>query len=200
MVYLAPQRASRPRPVTDPDEDILALARGGDRDQAIRLVMQRHGGAVYRFVRSALRDRPSVDDVHSRVFIEADRDLPRFAGRAPLRSWLFGIARHRVLDQLKSEQGREDRLEPLDGVDVATDAPSPDEALDDALLRRALVECLDKLQPEVRQAVLLRYQQGFTFEDMSDVCNEKPGTLQARVSRALPALKSCIERRTRKKV
>ena len=43
-------------------------------------------------------------------------------------------------------------------------------------------------------AVVLRYQHGFTFEEMAVICNEKPGTLQARVSRALPLLRACVER------
>jgi RNA polymerase sigma-70 factor (ECF subfamily) len=42
-------------------------------------------------------------------------------------------------------------------------------------------------------AVVLRYQQGFSFEEMAEVLNEKAGTLQARVMRAMPILRKCIE-------
>jgi DNA-directed RNA polymerase specialized sigma24 family protein len=38
-----------------------------------------------------------------------------------------------------------------------------------------------------RTAVLLHYQQGLTYEEMVVVCDEEPGTLQARVARALRA-------------
>jgi RNA polymerase sigma-70 factor (ECF subfamily) len=48
----------------------------------------------------------------------------------------------------------------------------------------------------VRTALLLRFQQGLTFEDMAEVCRARPGTLQAQVTRALPVLKDCIEART----
>ena len=57
--------------------------------------------------------------------------------------------------------------------------------LDDAALKRALLSCLDDLHEGVREAVLLRYQQGFSFEAMSELCKEKAGTLQARVVRAV---------------
>jgi RNA polymerase sigma factor (sigma-70 family) len=186
--------------VTDPDEDILSLIRAGERDKAIRLLMQRYGDAVYRFVRGSLRGSDSVDDVHSRVFIQADRDLPRFRGASSLRSWLFAIARHRILDQVKSDKSRGARTEPLDGVEVPHQVASAGELLDDAQLRGALLQCMERLQLEVRQAVLLRYQQGFSFEDMSVMTAEKAGTLQARVSRALPTLKRCIETRTQGRV
>jgi RNA polymerase sigma-70 factor (ECF subfamily) len=58
------------------------------------------------------------------------------------------------------------------------------------------VQCLQKLAPHVLTAVLLRFQQGFTFEEMAAICDEKPGTLQAQVAGALPVLRRCIEART----
>lgn len=183
----------------DPDADIVTMAREGQRDQAIRALMKRHGEGVYRYVTIALRGRGNADDVHQRVFIEADRDLRRFAGRSLLRTWLYGIARHRVLDAVKADK-RSERQEPIDAWDGPADNPSPSEQLDDARLRRALLACLEQLGEHVRSAVLLRYQQGFSFEDMSQVCREKAGTLQARVARALPALRECIEQRTKQPV
>jgi DNA-directed RNA polymerase specialized sigma24 family protein len=47
---------------------------------------------------------------------------------------------------------------------------------------------------------VLRYQQGFTFDELGAIFGEKPGTLQARVMRALPVLRACIEARTGGKV
>lgn len=185
--------------LSDPDEDILRLAEEGKRDHAIRELMKRHGEGVYRYVTISLRGRGNADDVHQRVFIEADRDLRRFARRSTLRTWLYGIARHRVLDAIKVDK-RGERQEPLDDLEVPEDVPAPSERLDDARLQQALLACLDLLGEHVRAAVLLRYQQGFSYEDMGKACKEKPGTLQARVTRALPALRECIERRTKRTV
>lgn len=44
-----------------------------------------------------------------------------------------------------------------------------------------------------RDALLLRFQQDMSFEEMAEICAEKPGTLQARVARALPQLRERIE-------
>ena len=52
-----------------------------------------------------------------------------------------------------------------------------------------------ELAEPARTAVLLHYQQGFTFEEMAEICDERPGTLHARVSRALPVLRARIEAR-----
>jgi RNA polymerase sigma-70 factor (ECF subfamily) len=180
----------------DPDSDLLDLVAKGDMTSALRLLMQRHGPPVYRYCREALSDAVLADDVHQQVFIEAYRDLPKFKGHSTVRTWVFAIARHRVLDAAKSRRRARSHLEGADATGVPDPRPSPGEWLDDARLRKALVACLDKLREQVRTVLLLRFQQGFTFEDMAEMCREKPGTLQAKVTRALPVLRNCIESRT----
>ena len=180
----------------DPDSDLLGLVAQGDMTTALRLLMQRHGAPVYRYCREALRDAVLADDVHQQVFIEAYRDLPAFKRRSSVRTWVFAIARHRVLDAAKSRRRAESHIDGDDATKVADPGPSPGQSIDDARLRQALITCLDKLREQVRTALLLRFQQGFTFEDMAEMCREKPGTLQAKVTRALPVLRTCIESRT----
>lgn len=158
--------------------------------------MQRHGAAVFRYCREALRDKALAEDVHQQVFIAAFRDLPRFSARSTVRTWLYAIARHRVLDAVKSRRRAQSRVEGEDASHVVDPQPAPGDRLDDARLYEALIACLQKAAPHVLTALLLRFQQGFTFEEMAEVCREKPGTLQAQVARALPALRTCIEART----
>lgn len=181
----------------DPDSDVIGLVANGDMTGALRSLMQRHGTSVYRYCREALRDRALAEDVQQQVFMAAFRDLPRFSGRSTVRTWLFAIARHRVLDAAKSRRRARSQVDGDDATDIPDPRPSPGERLDDVRLREALVACLQKLPAHVLTALLLRFQQGFTFEEMADVCHEKPGTLQAQVSRAMPSLRACIETRTR---
>jgi len=93
-----------------------------------------------------------------------------------------------VLDAVKAHRRARVHLEDRDTADAPDPNPPTWERLDDARLYEALAACCGELGEHLRSAVLLRYQQGFTFEDMAEVCGEKPGTLQARVARALPKL------------
>lgn len=175
----------------DDDLDLVSLSRS-DHTAAFRLLMHRHGTAVYRYCRAQLRCDTLADDVHQQVFIEAHRDLPSFASRSTLRAWLFGIARHRIIDAAKARRRNASRVD--DAADPeAIHHGAPDTAR--AMLRRALADSLATLPDEIRAAVLLRYQQGFTFEEMSEMSGEKAGTLQARVARALRQLRVQIEER-----
>jgi RNA polymerase sigma-70 factor (ECF subfamily) len=179
-------------PGPDPDADVLALV-GGDTGAALQRLMQRHGHAVYRYCRSALGDAVLAEDIHQQVFIEAFCDLPGFAGRSTLRTWLFGIVRHRVLDAAKHQRQARAHLDVAAGADLPDPTPSPSEGLDDAQLLATVVTCLAALDEPVRTAVLLRYQQGLTYEEMAEICGEKAGTLQVRVSRTLRKLRDRLE-------
>lgn len=181
---------------TDPDSDVLGLVALGDMTGALRRLMQRHGTHVYRYCREALRDGTLADDVQQQVFIEAFRDLPKFHRRSSVKTWLFAIARHRVLDAAKSRQRALAHVSGDDGTHVPDSRPTPGESIDDVRLQEALTACLEQLREAIRTPLLLRFQQGFTFEDMAEICREKPGTLQAKVTRALPVLRTCIEQRT----
>jgi DNA-directed RNA polymerase specialized sigma24 family protein len=59
----------------------------------------------------------------------------------------------------------------------------------------ALRRCLGELSPHVRTAVLLRFQEGFSYEEMARAVRERAPALQARVARALPVLRRCLEGR-----
>jgi RNA polymerase sigma factor (sigma-70 family) len=184
-----------PERARDPDADVLALVGGGDIRSALASLMQRHGRAVYRYCRIALGDASLADDIHQQVFIEAFRDLPGFAGRSSVRTWLFGIARHRVLDAAKRRRRARAHLDVAAGADLPDPRPSPGEGLDAAELQAAVVAGLATLDEPARTAVLLRYQQGLTYEAMAEICGEKAGTLQARVSRALRKLRDRLDSR-----
>src|ERR1043166_828939 len=180
----------------DPDRDIVEQIDRGELDPALTTLMRRHGVAVYRYCREELHDRTLADDVHQQIFIQAYRDLTRFGRRSTLRTWLFAIARHRVLDAAKSRRRAQAHIEEDDTADTPDPSPPPGDRLDEAPLHPALITCLRELGEHVRGALILRYQQAFTFEELSAIFHEKPGTLQARVMRALPLLRTCIEERT----
>jgi RNA polymerase sigma-70 factor (ECF subfamily) len=181
----------------DPDADILAQLDLGDTDGALRRLMARHGAAVYRYCCEALRDDSVVDDVHQQIFVAAYRDLPRFRRQATVRIWLFAIARHRVLDAVKKRRNTQRWFDGSVATDAPDPRPSPAESLDAARLRQALAASLGELPADTRTAVLLHYQQGFTYAEMAEICGVHAGTLYARVARALPLLRRRIESRMR---
>ncbi|HET7500273.1 MAG TPA: sigma-70 family RNA polymerase sigma factor [Kofleriaceae bacterium] len=158
-------------------------------------MMSAHGRAVYGLCIRVLRDRSLAEDAFQRVFLDAYRDIERFQGRSSLSAWLLGIAGHRCQDALKAQRRRVQRLEPDADVlvRVADPGPGPIDDVERARIFAALADCLRALSDEARMAVLLRFQHGKSYEELSRLLGEKPNTLHARVSRALPLLRRCLE-------
>jgi RNA polymerase sigma-70 factor (ECF subfamily) len=172
---------------------IDAIARG-DYRAALTALMEEFGDDIHRHVSQVVGDPALADDVHQIVFVQAYRDLPTFAGRASLRTWLYAIARHRCLDALKAQSRWWRRWATAASVSERADhAPLADEALDDCRRARALERCIARLRPRSRIAVLLRYQEGLSYEEMAEVCGASAATLQARVARAVSKLRRWLE-------
>src|SRR5262249_4728863 len=141
-----------------------------------------------------LGDAPLADDVFQEVFVQAHESLPSYRRQARLISWLLGIANHRCLDAIKARRRHIVRFAPVDEVenDRASDGLDAVQLLHEGRMSVALEECLAELAPRTRMAVLLRYHNGLSYEDMGRLLGEKPATLQARVARALPVLRQCL--------
>src|SRR6185436_7232934 len=107
----------------DRDQDIVELVAAGDLTSAVQRLMQRYGASVYRYCSVALHDPVVADDVHQQVFIQAFRDLPRFRRRSRIRTWLFAIARHRVLDVARAR--RRQRAGVDEGAAIEMPDPQP---------------------------------------------------------------------------
>ena len=178
----------------DPEQAALAALDRGSPDDALAVLMRAYGTAVYRYCRKMVVDEDLAQEVHQMTFVQAHEGLARFARRSSLRTWIFGIARHRCLDLLKMDRRRRKRF---GSIEEAPDIPEPRGNIEDHLaghsLARALESCLRGLAPRVRAAVLLRFQQGLSYPEIARLSNEKAPALQVRVARALPLLRRCLE-------
>ena len=189
-------QGSRAAPTSEPDaeHDALAALERGSPAEALAVLMRVYGSAVYRYCRQMMADDDLAQEVHQMTFIQAYESLSRFGRRSSLRTWLFGIARHRCLDHLKMDRRRRNRFDPLD---AAPDLPGPDATVEDLLADRArnrqLADCLRSLAPRARDTLLLRFQQGLSYPEIARLSDEKAPALQVRVARALPVLRRCLE-------
>ena len=167
---------------------------GGDHREALSVLMRGYGDSVFGRCRMILGRHDWAEEATQNTFIEAYRSFDRFEGRSSLRTWLFGIARHRSLDFVKQAHVRRELATdaPPEQVDTAS---SPEDTLANASVKGPLDECLRKLSTDKRLAVVMRYQEGMSFKEMARIFGEEAGTLERRVARAMPELQRCLRAR-----
>lgn len=167
----------------------------GDHRAALTLLMNAYGEELYRFCRQFTGDAQLAEDLRQVVFIQAFEELPELSSRSTLRAWLYGIARHRCLDACKGRNRWRKRFQLTEALPeaAASDAPDPASELDQPVLARALAHCLEKLDLEQRMLVLMRCRDGLSYTELAETFRAQAATLQARVARAMPALRRCVQ-------
>ncbi|MFL6198643.1 MAG: RNA polymerase sigma factor [Thermoanaerobaculia bacterium] len=194
MLSLVHDSKELPRAVPpDPERTALAALDRRSHEEALAILMREYGSGVYRYCRQMVGE-DLAEEMQQMTFVQAYEALPKFARRSSLRTWLFGIARHRCLDAAKMTRRRRQRFGPLED---APDLPVPEASAEDRLAERsragALERCLRQLAPRVRDAIVLRFQQGLSYPEIARLSGEKAPALQVRVARALPVLRRCLE-------
>jgi RNA polymerase sigma-70 factor (ECF subfamily) len=195
MSSMRPSR-SIPHESSD-DDDIAAALAEKDHRRTLTLLMTRYGDRIYHYALGMTGEPQMADEIRQVVFVEAYRDLPSFAGRSPVLSWLFAIARHRCLDIAKIQRrwNRRYKHDPPEERESDTD---PERELDVTRIARLLARCMRVLAPAAREAVVLRYKDELSYDQVAALLGERIGTVQQRVARALPVLRRCVDAQSRR--
>jgi RNA polymerase sigma-70 factor (ECF subfamily) len=133
----------------------------------------------------------SAEDVASETWLQAARDVRGFRGDASgFRVWLFRVARHRALDELR-RSGR--RLEDPAGLageaaHATLEYPAADDTAAEAVERLSTQDALRmiaRLPKDQAEAVLLRAVVGLDGKQCADVLGKKPGAVRIAAMRGL---------------
>lgn len=163
--------------------DALARTAAGDA-RAFELVYAMTSSKLYGIVLRIVGRRDVADDVLQDVYLRvwqraADFD-PAYA--SPI-TWLATIARNRALDEFKRKSMRS-----LDDCAEVLQIPSGDDLLADHLRNeewQRLRACLDRLDPDTRQIILLVYHYGMTREEVAIKIGRPAATVKTWLRRGL---------------
>ncbi|MFI5962132.1 sigma-70 family RNA polymerase sigma factor [Streptomyces asoensis] len=174
----------------DPATLWALAARAGDPDAVDRFVRALRPDVV-RCVTYLCADRQLADDLTQETFLRALGSLHRFEGRSSARTWLLAIARRTVVDSLRHAAARP---RPADVDDWTTWAeraqPSGLPGFDDGV---ALLDLLDALPAERREAFVLTQLAGLPYEEAARAGGCPVGTIRSRVARARATLTGLLD-------
>jgi RNA polymerase sigma-70 factor (ECF subfamily) len=144
---------------------------------------------VYAYVATLLRDRAAAEDVTALAFERAMRRQRSYRpGRGSPRAWLFGIARHAALDELR----RRRRTAEL-AADVPDAGPSPDEDAELALRRAAVRSALRGLDARDRELIGLRFHAGLSHQELAGVLGVSETNAGTQLHRAMQRLRKACD-------
>ncbi len=173
-----------PSIATSADElELVASVLRKDRKAAARFVAA-HADAVYAYARHRLAPRADlVDDVVQDVFLAALDGLASFRGQSSLRSWLIGIARHKIEDVYRERLRLPEALDDVDAVEreSVSPPPGPDQLMDSARMRDKVQRVLAQMPERYGLILLWRYWEQRSTREMARAM----GTTEKSVERTL---------------
>ena len=174
------------------DEVILSVLDG--KREAYALLVDAYRTQIFNLAYRMTGNYEDASDLAQETFIKAYQNLRQFDPGKRFFTWLYTIGLNLIRNHLKKrgrEMSRETeaRSSSEGGVDHGAQA---ERDLVQAQEIRRLEICLQKLPADLREAVVLRYYQDLSFEEIATISTASLSAVKMRVYRGLEQLKRLI--------
>ncbi len=186
--------------ISEEDETLMLAYARGDAASFERLYA-RHKGPTYRYLLRHTSNRATADELHQDVWMRVVRARERYRAEARFTTWLYTLARHRLIDYFRSAAGAPAVSFDDDSAEDAPDLPthSSPTATDplanvlDAESGRRLLAALAEVPPAQRDAFLLHIEAGLSLEEIATLAGVPPETVKSRLRYAYRRLRGALE-------
>ena len=187
------------------DDELIAAYLAGD-EEALPALINHHLKPIYNFSYRLLGNAHDAQDCAQETFVKAWRNLKKYRHGKNFRTWLFAIARNTAIDLLRKKKiyvfsdfstrggstlGGEDEENFL--LDTLADTePLPDELTLRRADNRTIESALQKIPPQYREVLLLRYHHDITFDEISKILGKPLNTAKSHHRRGIIALRKLL--------
>lgn len=185
------RRAAMHEPMSE--ERLIEACRQGDRD-AFRQLFEAHRDRVWTIARHFIGEEAAARDITQQVFLKLFTGIHRFRGEAGVATWLHRLTVNACLDEHRGRRrflsfdffSREEEGSEMPEI-KAIEAQLARQWRDPQTEREISAEvkaAVKALRPKLRIAILLKYFEGLSYEEMARALNCSPGTVASRLNRA----------------
>ena len=181
------------------DEKLVLYVREKD-EEAYSEIVRRYGDKLLRYVQYMIWDGDLAAEIVQKTLVKGYENLNSFDVRRKFSSWIYRIAHNETVSEMR---GRKKILYwPLDadlwGVFESREQ-SPEDELDDKLMKEWLDSCMAELSEKYRAVLVLYYFEEKSYEEISEILRISIGTVGTRLSRGKALVKKLCKRNNGKK-
>lgn len=178
------------------DEDLMKNYQAGNK-LAFQVLLARHQRGVYNYIFRLLNQSEAAEEAFQEVFLRVIRSRHDYKPNAKFTTWLYTLARHYCIDQLRKRKHHEhasyederekayvtkSSMTPFSEESQAHEVSSANE------LRSLLESILKDLNPEQKEVFVLRELQGLPFDEIAKITRTPVNTVKSRMRYALQFL------------
>lgn len=184
------------RAMAEENSEIARGLRRRDPDLLDRLIEQ-YQHRLLRYLLHLTGNPAMAEDLFQETWVRVLERGNQYDGRHEFCTWLFAVARHLFIDSTRRKQHAS-----LDGmlddddrpIEIpATGQPSAFDLTVQRELSEHVADGLTHLVAEYREALVLRFQEGLTLEEIAVVTGAPLGTVKSRIYRGLNALQPYLK-------
>jgi RNA polymerase sigma-70 factor (ECF subfamily) len=182
-----PQGAMSADPSSAPPavNELVERCLAGDQaawEQIVRLHWRKVFNVAYKFVGR----HDEAEDLTQDIFLKIFKALHTFDRRANFTTWLISISRNLCIDHYRSiRKERETVARDIDAGTLTPASPdrSPESQLEQLDVKQLVRQALAELPPSLREAVVLRDLQEFSYLEIAERLHVPEGTVKSRINR-----------------
>ena len=186
----------------DDDHELVCRCRRGDLDAFETLVIK-HQKKMFNIAFRIVNNYEDACEIVQDAFFSAYKGIQGFEKRSSFSTWLCSIvinASRNRLQQIKTKLSHEqfsldDPLLTDSGsvrFELSSDSPSAEEQLEKKEMQERVQNCIETLETEFKEVLILRDIQGFAYDEISDMLSIAQGTVKSRLFRAREYMKKCL--------
>lgn len=188
----------------DEDAGIVSSCKRGDVD-AFESLVRKHQKKMLNIAYRMVGNYEDACEIVQDAFVSAYRGIKSFEEKSRFSTWLSSIvinlSRNRI-KQMKAQLHHEpfsldDPVFTEDGtikLEPRSGNPSILENLEKRDLQQKVQGCINSLDNEYKEVLILRDIQGFSYDEISDTLKIAGGTVKSRLFRAREAVKNCLKK------
>jgi RNA polymerase sigma-70 factor (ECF subfamily) len=189
---IAAAPAARRREENGGVRGLVGRAQQGDR-AALEELYLLHFDRIYSYLHMSVGSRHDAEDLTTQTFVKMLEAIGRFQWRSvPFSAWLFRIAHNLAMDHFRASrrwQPEEEIPEGVQGEEISAE----EQALV-SLGQTSMLELIDRLSPEQRQVLTLKFVFRFSNAEAAAILGKTEGAVKSLQHRALASLQKHVTR------
>ncbi|SES75833.1 RNA polymerase sigma factor [Anaerobranca gottschalkii] len=158
---------------------------------------------IYNIALRFLNNEQDALDVTQEIFLKVLKKIDSFQGNSKLSTWLYRITINYCKDYVKKYYKHTNLYidKGIDGEEgeiyyqLPSDEGEPSMVLEEKLKKEALYKCIELLEPEFKEVIILKYINQLSYGEMGEILNIPEGTVKSRLHRGRLNLAKLLKER-----
>lgn len=187
------------RALAEQPDGVLACYSLQGNERAFETLVHRYSSRLFHFIYHLLGDYDRSCDILQQVMIQLHTSLPTLRQEGAFKSWLFQVAYHRAIDDLRQKRlVHFSEIDPADEENEGTLSamidgnPLPEEQFEFQELQRRLQQAIQSLPDRFQTIVSLRYARQMTFREIGEELHMPEATAKTYFQRSKPLLRDAL--------